>query len=451
MKKYTVLLILFTLLWQFGALEAQTFTYSLVQTGDDVCVQVTSDTDASSSCYAGGDAVLIFPAGSTATIGAVTSSGGLGAWTAGMTFMNIMGIDFIQYSSGGILTATSDFVAGVPQTLFCVDAGTCDSADKIRLMDQMDASNGSGAGVDQFLFDNGVSHSITHGADCGTTSGAVYAGNSGCTTLNPICPPAVTTVMCDNMNTEATVNVTVSDGCGAYAISGDFSGNVADGVATDISTGIMEPGTYNYTITDVNGCVVEESSIAINQDCAPVELSTFTALPKGNAIALDWVAATEIAFDGYELQRSLDGLNFDKIAWIQGSENSLEEKQYNYLDLNVKGGITYYYRLKMIDLDESFEYSPIRSAQLNGKGDALEVFPNPTREAVSLTIDVPNDDRVNIRFFDATGKVALERVQDINEGNNALQFDVTSLPTGLYRIVVAGSQMRATQSVVIMD
>ncbi len=183
----------------------------------------------------------------------------------------------------------------------------------------------------------------------------------------------------------------------------------------------------------------------------PVELTSFNATAVKTAISLDWVSVSEIDFNGYQLERSLDGVSFEKLAWVQGSENSLEEKQYNYLDLDVKGGIIYYYRLKMIDLDESYEYSAVRSAQLGAKGNTLEVFPNPTKEAISLTIDVPKDDRVSIRFFDATGKVALERVQDLNEGNNALQFDVTALPSGLYRVVVAGSQIRATESVVVMD
>lgn len=228
-------------------------------------------------------------------------------------------------------------------------------------------------------------------------------------------------------------------------------------------TGISALATHSFGLGPNGGCIPftalgdtdigpsTTNTVSIPCSDLPVELTAFNAESKGDAIALNWTSATELNFDGYQLERSLNGVDFEKLAWIQGAENSIEERKYNYLDIAVKGGITYYYRLKMIDLDEAFQYSPVRSAQINGKREAIEIFPNPTSEAISVTIDVPNDDRVNIRFYDATGKVAFERVQDLNEGNNALEFDLTGLPTGLYRIVVAGSQIRATESVVVMD
>ena len=290
-----------------------------------------------------------------------------------------------------------------------------------------------------------------------TVTAKATVGCAGCTDLTasaaiPDPYPFVTTSTADCGANAAEVEFTICNGSPTYdiMINGVTEAGVAANTATVVATNIADMATYTYMVTD--GTCIRSGEVSLPAGCpVPVELSDFTATAQEAVIALDWKVASEINFNGYELERGLDGVNFEKLAWVQGSENSLEEKEYRYLDTNVKGGIVYYYRLKMIDLDGSYEYSPVRSAQIGGKAGDIAAFPNPTSTALSLTINVPNDDRVSIRFYDTTGKVAMERVQDINEGDNLLEYNVSNLPSGLYRIVVDGQQIRATQNVVIMD
>ncbi|HFA51806.1 MAG TPA: hypothetical protein ENJ95_22545, partial [Bacteroidetes bacterium] len=80
----------------------------------------------------------------------------------------------------------------------------------------------------------------------------------------------------------------------------------------------------------------------------PVELVFFEARAFEKHIALSWQSETETAFSGYELQRSTDGARFSKLVFMNAKGDGLAQA-YQYQDEDVRPGITYYYRLKMID------------------------------------------------------------------------------------------------------
>jgi hypothetical protein len=44
--------------------------------------------------------------------------------------------------------------------------------------------------------------------------------------------------------------------------------------------------------------------------------------------------------------RSVDGENFEYIAWISGNGNQTTIHKYSYEDYSIEKGITYYYQLK---------------------------------------------------------------------------------------------------------
>lgn len=73
---------------------------------------------------------------------------------------------------------------------------------------------------------------------------------------------------------------------------------------------------------------------------------------------LTWATATEINNDHFDIERSLDGINFIKIKEISGAINSLNIKTYNYIDSSPSNGINYY-RLKQVDLDGIYKYADI--------------------------------------------------------------------------------------------
>ncbi len=88
----------------------------------------------------------------------------------------------------------------------------------------------------------------------------------------------------------------------------------------------------------------------------PVELISFTANASEGLVELSWITATETNNQGFEVQRSAGGGEFEAIAFVEGHGTTTETQTYSYSDRNVNVG-SYSYRLKQIDFDGTFEYS----------------------------------------------------------------------------------------------
>ena len=97
----------------------------------------------------------------------------------------------------------------------------------------------------------------------------------------------------------------------------------------------------------------------------PVELVSFDVTPINNQYAqLEWVTASEINNDGFEVLRSVDGETFRYIGWVNGNGNQTTIHKYTYEDYSIDKGITYYYQLKQIDYDGQYEYFDIKPLRL---------------------------------------------------------------------------------------
>jgi hypothetical protein len=82
----------------------------------------------------------------------------------------------------------------------------------------------------------------------------------------------------------------------------------------------------------------------------------------------------------------------------------------------------------------------------------VKVFPNPSSNLVSISSGMITD-QSNIQIFDMTGKMILNRndlgVQQTRFGNG-VKVDVSTLPTGLYKLVITNDDSSIKQSISVM-
>ena len=105
----------------------------------------------------------------------------------------------------------------------------------------------------------------------------------------------------------------------------------------------------------------------------PVNLLSFSARAiNGKEVSLNWSVAAEENMDGYLVERSKDGRNFEAI----GKVDAAQRKAYAMIDKNPIQGVNYY-RLKMVDRDGAFKYSEVRQVVFSN-GRLLSLYPNPT-------------------------------------------------------------------------
>ena len=170
----------------------------------------------------------------------------------------------------------------------------------------------------------------------------------------------------------------------------------------------------------------------------PVELAAFTATAAGPAaVRLAWTTASEKNSASFDVERSLDGTAFARLAAVAAAGTSSSVRSYGLVDAKLPAGAAlFYYRLKQVDADGTFAYSPVRSVALTAKaGTGLALFPNPAHGgAATLTGAVPG---TVVTVYDAVGRRVTSAPADAT-GTAALLLPA-GLPAGVY-VVCAGAK-----------
>lgn len=132
----------------------------------------------------------------------------------------------------------------------------------------------------------------------------------------------------------------------------------------------------------------------------PVTGLVFTATRTNTTqVQLNWTSATETNMSGYEVERRLDNEpDFSARTFVSSlapGGNSNSALSYSYTDANSYNG-TSYYRLKIVDLNNNFIYSDIKSvtAKIKGGGNphvpTINTTTNKNEGSIAKTSVLPN-------------------------------------------------------------
>ena len=91
----------------------------------------------------------------------------------------------------------------------------------------------------------------------------------------------------------------------------------------------------------------------------PVVLTDFKVSENGSAVAITWTTQTETNSSHFVIERSTDGKEWVPIGTVQASGSISVEQNYSYTDPAPADG-TNYYRLRIVDIDNTFKMSIIK-------------------------------------------------------------------------------------------
>jgi hypothetical protein len=159
--------------------------------------------------------------------------------------------------------------------------------------------------------------------------------------------------------------------------------------AGTLTTGAAVTSFSPFTLGSING-----------GSQLPVELIRFTAEKNGGNISLNWATSSEINNAGFEVQRSADGVEFSAIGYVKGNGTTQNLNSYSFIDETPLNGVNYY-RLKQIDFNGTFEYSPVVAEQ-HTPALIISAYPNPAREYFMVESSMPIE---KITIMNAMGVV----------------------------------------------
>jgi hypothetical protein len=170
----------------------------------------------------------------------------------------------------------------------------------------------------------------------------------------------------------------------------------------------------------------------------PVNVTSFSGYRNGSKNTLHWTTASENNNFGFEVQRSVDGINFSRLGFVNSKVpggNSPTTTAYNFDD-NIISGEKQYYRLKQVDLDQKARLSGV--VRITGEKPLSvklgRLFPNPTHSILNAIIESPKNQSIRMTISDLSGKVLDQRSLQVGIGSNTVDIDAGKLAAGNYII-----------------
>ena len=182
----------------------------------------------------------------------------------------------------------------------------------------------------------------------------------------------------------------------------------------------------------------------------PVELTSFTASAKGSSVTLNWETKTEVDNNGFEVERNSTG-TWQKIGFVEGHGTANSPKYYSFNDNNPLGS-KIQYRLKQIDNDGTFEYSPVVEVELNPtQFTVYQNYPNPFNPSTVIRFALPVPGNVTVNVFNTLGeKVATLLDGPMEAGYQQVTFDAANFPSGLYFYEISAGEFKSIKKMLLM-
>jgi hypothetical protein len=172
----------------------------------------------------------------------------------------------------------------------------------------------------------------------------------------------------------------------------------------------------------------------------PISLISFTGQINNDIAQLQWITENEAGTKEFAVERSTDGSAFDSIG-VVAANGTNGQSTYYYNDATIKqlNCPAVYYRLRIINVDETFAYSNIIKLPLINNGGSISIHPNPAVSIVNVEINTIIDDNARWDLFDNNGISALHGSILLLKGNNAFDINIGSLSRGIYYLRVSGT------------
>ncbi|WP_109830833.1 T9SS type A sorting domain-containing protein [Reichenbachiella versicolor] len=187
---------------------------------------------------------------------------------------------------------------------------------------------------------------------------------------------------------------------------------------------------------------LDESSV---NGSLPVDLISFTGESDGGNYILKWSTASEVDNEGFVIEYSTDKEDFTKIGWVDG--HGTINTTMNYRFSYELGHGQYYFRLKQVDFDGEYEYSPTISVSSDWDG-KIYSYPNPTSGEIYL--NGPEAQVYKVSFSDMSGNEIIPSASmSIEEIETNINSVIDQLPSGVYFLTLIDAKQKVVERILV--
>jgi hypothetical protein len=204
---------------------------------------------------------------------------------------------------------------------------------------------------------------------------------------------------------------------------------------------------------------LSESGLAIDNvilsqlNVLPVELVDFQAKQILANVELTWKTQSESNNDYFDIELAIGDEavlqdQFVVIGQQRGNGTTNIPTYYEFMDRQPKKAGNRYYRLKQVDTDGTYSYSPIRMISFPS-GVQVEVYPNPFCSVLKLHYQSSAAKELTIQLVDNQGKIVLSTKKYAVEGEQTLDIPVDqTLMEGTYYLRIPEEKLFSSKALI---
>ena len=196
-----------------------------------------------------------------------------------------------------------------------------------------------------------------------------------------------------------------------------------------------------------------DAAIAYESNIEPVELTSFSASINSNSVELKWQTGPELNNLGFEIQRSSENSQWKRVGFVKGNGTSANVNNYSFLDpVNYVNG-KYYYRLKQIDNDGTYEFSSTIEVDFGVplKSELYQNYPNPFNPSTEINFTLAKSGNITLKIYNSVGsEVATPFEGFMNSGIHSLIFNAKGFASGIYFYRINADKFTSTRKMLLI-
>jgi len=150
---------------------------------------------------------------------------------------------------------------------------------------------------------------------------------------------------------------------------------------------------------------------------------------------LTWATNFEENNAMFVVEKSEDGMEFMNVGSVEGSGDSEDMKEYNFLDVMASAETTFY-RLKQVDFDGSFSYSEITTIRQKFKNNFMvaRMTNVATQDLFEVTVDAFKQGELTYELANWKKESVLTDKMLVVNGLNNISVDLIDQKEGIYKL-----------------
>jgi hypothetical protein len=207
--------------------------------------------------------------------------------------------------------------------------------------------------------------------------------------------------------------------------------------------------TYAESCGDFLNGEVEDYTIIFDHETAQFMQVNLQGNREGFATTLRWVTQTNLDINTYDIERSMDGVNFEKIKTnVVDATTKGTPAMYHAKDNSPELGFNFY-RLEVFPANGAPFYTNIVSTKFNDEAQRLTVYPNPADEYAMLHLEGAEGKTAILQLFNVLGQQM--QTMSIDElTDEDIRIDLDNLVDGNYYLhLTIDGQRTAVQKLIV--